>query len=188
MRRYLVIGLSFLLLLLLVGCSATDPYKGDMYVSGNYYADGEQLVAPAYGQLFNDETGAAITVVNAGTYYLVTGWTVGLAHLTTPNALTSTITIGTKGNGVYLASVNVGAMNNGANRTAHIGLFVNNVEKTNVDMEILFPTANAIGSMGSTGLVNLAEGDVVDLRVTSSTNGDVVTFNHASLTINRVGK
>jgi hypothetical protein len=166
--------------------NVVDPTLAQDAATKNYVDNNVSI--NAYGQLYNYEASANITVATAGTYYLVTGWTAGLSQLTSLSTTNSTITIGIGGAGVYRVSYNVGVSNNGANRSAHTDVFVNGVEQQNTGMEAKMVTAGDIYSFGSNGLLNLSEGDVIDFRVTSSTNGDIVTFNHGSLVIDRVSR
>ncbi len=172
-----------LFLLLLTSCAPGDlttPFYAPVIFVGN-----NQITSPAYGQLYTDDTPSTVTVIVAGDYYLYKPMSLGMVHLTTLNAINGTITINTSG--VYQVSISTSSVSNGVlERTVHWAAFLNGTKIPEVcgQATARFGTESVVSTLG---LVALALGNVVDLRVTSATAGDVITVDHASLVVNRVG-
>ena len=152
-----------------------------------------EKASSSYGVLFENGAGSAITVTTAGTFY---GWvsaTVGrysgapLVTYDIGSATADNLIIGTSGIGDYLVTLVCGYTNSGDNRTVTGAVFKNGTEQTNLEFKRIAPLAGATEYAMAAGILLLASSDVLDFRLTSSTNGDVVTIHTASLTISRIG-
>lgn len=150
----------------------------------NLYADGAPVLPPAYGQLYTENVSSSLTVVTAMTWYVYTFNNIGLNSLTTLN--TNSITINSAG--TYLVSEQASSSSNsGVSRIDHWHVFINGNNSSMISGAQKL-ALNQTGVVSSSGIIRLKVGDVIDLRVTSTTNGDVITTDHASLVVTRIGQ
>ena len=179
MRKLKVLGLT--LLLLLTSCGVGDVTE-PIYVP-SLYIDNNQTVGPAYGQLWTENVSTSLTITVANHFYRYTFNNTGLSHLA--NLTTSNITVGA--NGTYLVSMSASSYSSSATpRETHWHVFKNNIELD----EVTAAATRNLGLQGTTsssGIVALIVGDVIDLRVTSMDAGNIITTDHASLVITRIG-
>ncbi len=142
-----------------------------------------------HGEIYEDGAGSVITITTAGTFYPWVTSTVGSesgngfvdCDATTDDCTIESATCA----GLYRAS---GSMSfsgtNGAD--VHCALFVDDVKQDNVSLQRTLGVAATIGSASANGLLNLANGEVVDFQCTSDDNGDTVTVYHANMTLVKV--
>ena len=169
-----------------VGDQAFDTDNGVTYRCGPSANEWSAVaIPPAFGQLYEDSGGTVINIATGGTFVQWVSSTAGLSNLTTPAVDTDNITIDSGGAGVYLIAFQISFQGN-ANEIYHWSVFVQGAERTEVNSERKI-AANDQGSQSGTGLVALNDADVVDLRVTSTTNTKTATVNHVQLTLTRVG-
>lgn len=142
-------------------------------------------IPPAYGELYEDSGGTVINIATGGTFVKWVSSGAGLSSLTTLSTDNDNITIDSGGAGVYEIAFQV-SYEGDANEVYHWEIFVQGAEEHRVSSEIKVG-ANDIGSQSGVGLVSLSDSDVVDLRVTSTSNTRTATVNHAQLTLTRVG-
>lgn len=168
--------------------------KGEFYFNSTsnraYYCsatDTWSIIAlrSAYGQLYENSGGTVINITTGGTFYQWVSSTAGLSSLTTPAVDTDNITIDAGGGGLYSIAFQVSYEGNG-NEIYHWAVFVEGAERTEVSSERKI-AANDQGSQSGVGLVALSATDVVDLRVTSTTNTKTATVKHVQLVITRIG-
>lgn len=142
---------------------------------------------PAYGNLYEDNGATNITCTTAGTFYQWASSSAGLSFGTTLSTASDNITITAGSAGVYLASLNISASCVGSGMEAHIAVFVNGIRQTNVTNVARIENLGA-EPLSACGLISLAVGDVVDVRVTGENNGDVFIPKNVNFTLNRIRK
>ena len=145
----------------------------------------DSTTSPAYGELYEDNGSTAITVTTAGTYYQWASSTVGEYALVTPSATTDDITIDAGGDGIYQVSIQV-SFTGENNAIVSWAAFKNGSRLPNITCSRKLGTGTDIGVVSMTGLVDLAEGDTIDLRVTSDNDADTVTPKYANLLLHRL--
>lgn len=145
----------------------------------------EVALPPAYGQLYEDGGGTVITIDTGGTYVQWVSSTAGLSSLVTLSIADDNITVDTGGEGVYLVCFQA-SYKGDANEIYHWAVFVENTKQDVASSEIKVG-ANDISSQSGKGIVALSATDVIDLRVTSTTNDRTATVNHVQLTLTRIG-
>lgn len=147
----------------------------------------------AYGGLYENSVGSAITVTTAGTYYgwksATAGTLSGAGYVTADvaNVTADNLTIGASGAGVYFVTLNVSYSNNQDNRTVEGAIFKGSTEQLNIEWKRKAAVGADLGSVSASGFLTLAAGDTISFRLTSSTNGDIVTVRVVNLTIHRIG-
>lgn len=143
-------------------------------------------VVPAYGELYTNDDSTTITVTTAGNYYKWSSSNVGLsAGPVTPSAATDTFTIGAGGAGIYKVSATACVSGpNGAN--IEMAVFKNNNLQPNLHVDQHIPASGAHEGMTTSGLLSLSPTDVLDLRFSSDTNGDVLSPDEVNFTIIRI--
>lgn len=189
---------SYVPLKLTEGVNKTTPVSGGIEYDGTrlYVTDNnavrQTLVQAAYGSLYeNNDTGSTITTTTAGTYY---GWvtaTAGgnnLTTLDTANATADRITVDTGGGGVFFVAFSASFYNANNNVQTHIAVFKNGVIAPNLVGETTPVNANYEQNVPGNGILTLAAGDYIDLRITTNNNGEVVTLKHVSLTLHRISR
>ena len=142
-----------------------------------------------YGELYIDAGSTVTTVTTAGTFYKITGYSVGLSSGTTPaSGASSNITIATgttySNAGVYNVSYSA-SFTGTANAVVQIAVFVNGTRQPKVNLTRKISAGGDVGRAACSGLLSLAEGDVIDVRVTSDSNGDAITVVSSNLNITR---
>lgn len=146
------------------------------------------VVLGSYGELYEDGGSTAITVTTAGTYYQWASTTVGDtsgAGYVVGSAASDNLTIGASGGGVYLVNYFVSFIGIN-NRTAYAAVAKNGTVLPETRFKRTLTSSTDVGVAGGTGIVSLASGDTIDLRFTSSTNGDTVTPVNVGLVITRI--
>lgn len=143
-----------------------------------------------YAELYEDTAGGTvITVTTAATYY---GWTTGNKGLVsgrmfqdTANATADRLQVQGQGKGVYRLSAVVTAkgVNNGLTNMA---VHKNSALQTNLKAYVEFGAAAVATTYTVQGLIELSDGEYIDLRFTSNTNADTITLYTANLTLVRI--
>jgi hypothetical protein len=169
-----------------VGNQAYDEDNGATFRCGpgadTWYA---VAMPPAYGQLYEHSAGTVISITTGGTFVPWVSSTAGESNLTTPAVDTDNITIDSGGAGVYLVSFQVSFIGS-ATEIFHWVVHVQGSPEHKVGSERKVGAAD-MGSQSGVGLIALSDADVVDLRVTSTSNTKTATVNHVQLTLTRVG-
>ncbi len=140
---------------------------------------------PAYGQLYEDSGGTVINITTGGTFVKWVSSTAAQYNLTTLSTDDDDITIDSGGAGVYLVTFQASYIGSAA-EIFHWGVFVGGVKQDVASSEIKVGAGDMASQSGS-GLITLSDADLVDLRVTSTSNTKTATVNHAQLTLTRVG-
>ena len=143
-------------------------------------------IPSAYANLYEDGAGSNITIATAGTYYKWVTSTAGLYLLNTLSTANDNITVDTGGGGVYSVSFHASVATDHNLRLAHWAVFVDGVKQPQISSEAYTTSAAQQLLISTTGLVTLASGQVVDLRVSGDHDGEVVTVYHAGISMNRV--
>lgn len=157
--------------------TSTDVWQNGYFTNINGHG-----VAAAYGEMWTDATpGGSVTVTVAGTYYTYTPANHGLSQFVTLGPVGETIAV--TDNRTYKVSLGASCTTSHPGATIHWAVLVNGVRHNEVSAEEAF-ASNVIGTVFATGLIALKFGDVVTMAVTSDFAGDVITINHASLTVN----
>lgn len=176
-----------LLLLFLVAAYLAVGYTQVPQPGGTFPA----AVATAYGELyFHPDEGPypEITVTTAGDFYK---WVSGVADLSSCTTVAAgspnnTVTINSGCGGIYKIHYAVAYTVDKNSRTVHWKVYKNDAAVPNLAMETLSQQASFVVNSNSVGLVQLSPGDVLDLRATSSSDGDVLSVYHADFVVNKV--
>lgn len=147
---------------------------------------------PSYGEMFeNIPAGVTVTVTTAGTYY---GWISAGAGVLAPDspvaftgdATADRLTVGAEGEGIYQVTARVNAKGpNSANVT--FAIHKNGTIQNNLKAYVEFDATAKVAQFLISGFISLEDTDYIDLRVTSSTNADVITIYQASVLLQRIG-
>ena len=157
----------------------------------NSSVGGTIAATSVYGNLYiNNEGGLGVAITTGGTYVPINGtsWTVGTVkganYLT--GATNGDLTCGTFGAGVYEANWQT-TFGGDTNQVYHAALFKDGVIIASTTSARKLPAAPADqGSMSGFGLVTLASGNVVDLRITSVSDTTNATIYHAKVVLKRI--
>ena len=130
----------------------------------------------------------AVVIALAGTFYIYAPTNAGLFSGTILASYSGagTITIGAGNSGVYRVSLCASSSSSHAGATVHWALHVGSTLHNEVSAESVQQNASDISPIAAIGIVNLNAGDVLTMQVTSDHAGDVITVNHADLTVNRI--
>jgi len=147
----------------------------------------------SYGDLYiNNETGIGVTVTTGGTYYQIgtTDWTVGTVkggnYIT--GDTTGDLISGQSAAGTYEYSWDLG-FGGDTNEIYHAALHIDGVIQSNtIQSRKLGAAPGDRGNFGADGIITLAAGEKVDLRLTAVTNGSTATVFHAQLFLKRIDK
>ena len=142
-------------------------------------------MSDAYAELYeHSHPGNPIACAVAGTFYRWTSSTVGEAgptDLLVPSAASDDITVGANGAGVYLMNL---AMSFSASRNNVLiqgAIFLNGAEVDKLGFHRFLSVGADIGGSPASGLLTLATGDVLDVRVNTDINNTDVNVFHANL-------
>jgi hypothetical protein len=144
-----------------------------------------------YGELYDDNDGGSlITITNAGTFYALPSGYLGQETgdpYVTVIAESGQIRIGSEGAGLYKATC---ALSYGGtvDILSEAAIHVNDNIYHNLHIKRKLSATGDVGSVSLAGLLRLAENDIVDVRFTSDTNGDIINLNHANLSIYRIAR
>ncbi len=171
-----------------------SPKVGDQHfdtVTGITYrcrvADAWEAVATpsAFGHLYEDSAGTVITLTTGGTFYQWVSSVAGDSNLVTLSTANDNMTIDTAGGSTYLVQFQVSLIGSAA-EIYHWAVFVDNTEQIHIGSERKV-SATDYGSQSATGLVVLSDSEVVDLRVSATSNSKTATVKHAQLIVTRIG-
>lgn len=141
----------------------------------------------AFAGLYEDSAGTAITITTGGTYYQWVSSTVNTnSRGVIASAATDNLTIEAGAAGVYMVSFSLGYTSSAASEKMHVHVFKNTAQVDNIGAESTL-AAKTEGTVSGSGLMTLAAGDVLDLRVTAVSNGTIITVVHANLYVVKVG-
>jgi hypothetical protein len=115
----------------------------------------------------------------------VVTYTAGEFFGTTVDGAAGTITVGAESAGVYSVQYSV-SYTSSNQEIYHFSAFVGAVQHNQCSLEDKAANASDVTNVSSNGIVNLAAGDVVSLRVSAQNNTRTVTTNHVSLMIHRL--
>jgi len=141
-----------------------------------------------YAEIYESGAGSVITVTTAGTWYQWTTTNAGDeagAPLADASATSDDITIGASGAGTYLVTAQA-SLSGAASALVEGIVTINGTPDNSLRCAHKLDASGNTASVSISGLVTLAAADTVDLRFTSSTNGDTVTVYHANLSVQRV--
>lgn len=182
---------------LTAGTNKTTPVSGDIEYNGTHVtvtdntAVRQTLVEAAFGYLYeNNESGTIITITTAGDYE---GWvsaTSGgskLLTLDTSSATADSMTVDTGGAGDYKISFNLAAEASAAVSTLHVAVFLNGTITSILSAHTRILSNDGVTITGD-GILTLSSTDVIDLRLTSDSNGDDISVKHCSLTAHRINQ
>jgi hypothetical protein len=175
--------------------SLTSPTNGQslVYDSGTSKwinaTGGGGGVTPAYGQMYEISGGNGLALSGGSVVY--SGWvtpiSAGIQSLVAfgVNATANRLTVGTGGGGVYRVSYTMSYAGTNGNKyywTVHLNDNPINwlTSQDQADLS-LFVTQTAVG------LLTLADGDYVDLRVATNASSDTIYTYRGSLVIERIG-
>lgn len=167
--------------------AAWPPNKaaGDLITAAHINAILAAVGPPAYGQIYEQGAGTEIAITTGGTFVKWVSSTAGESNLVTLSTDDDTITIDAGSAGMYLVAFQASFVGNAA-EIYHWAVHVGGVLQDTVSSERKVG-ATDMGSQSGIGLIALSDADVVDLRVTSTTNSKTATVYHVTLTLTRVG-
>jgi len=138
-------------------------------------------MSDAFGELFTfNEPGITINIPVAGTFVKWTSFSSGLggpSDLVQVDAANDRLLIGTNGAGVYRAAVTA-SYTGSVNILVHIGVFLNGVRQTKLEIDRQLGAAADIGASAINGFISLAVGDDLDIRFTTDVNNRNITIGH----------
>jgi hypothetical protein len=151
----------------------------------------QMLHRGCYGEVYEDNpAGTTIDIASAGTFYPMPSGYIGEeagAPYVTVVTTSGSLLIGNDGAGLYQvhASLSYGGT---VDILSEAAIHVNGAIQHNCHIKRKLSAAGDVGSITITGLIRLVDGDVVDIRFTSDTNGDDIDLNHANLNIHRIAR
>lgn len=121
-------------------------------------------------------------LADAGTFYKITGLDNGCQNRTLVDGASGTITAQTVG--WYSINMTVSFFGTEAKYQGHV--FVNDVLQENMGASRAIGSGGDVGSAGISGCVVLNDGDVVDVRVTSTSDNVFIGLEHFNLMIRAI--
>ena len=112
----------------------------------------------------------------------MTDWEIGTYKNTTPDTTGNIIMTMA---GVYKVAWSASFSHSVVNTVCHVHPFKNSTHLDNIEAERKLGTPGDVGNMGSVGLVTVAVGDTLTLRVSGNKSGNI-TVNHSNFTIVRL--
>jgi len=144
--------------------------------------NGAISATPVQGQLYTDDGSVTVTTTVAGTYYTVTGLTDSNSYVFTMTDSSMTDLV----DGWYDIDISANGFTSDVNNTtAHLSLFINDVEITLCELERKISTSGDIGSASATALYYLSSSDVVKAKAKSDKAGAILTINHLNINIKK---
>ena len=170
--------LSVAVILLLIVMAGGAQYHG--------LSNLDNVTPDSYAQIYIDATpGPALALTTAGTFYQVITYTSGEVFANTVNGGAGTITVGADSAGVYSVQYSV-SYTSSNQEIYHFSVFVGAVQHNQCSLEDKAANASDVTNVSSSGIISLAAGDVVSLRVSAENNTRTITTNHVSLMIHRI--
>lgn len=139
----------------------------------------------AYGELYQSSGTDSIAIGTGGTFYKWTASVAGLTNLVTADTGDDDLTIDAGGDGVYKVSAQA-SITGFSNAEITMAVFKNGSIAPNLQCGRIMEPSVLLNSFSVTGLLDLEEGDVIDLRFTSDDEFDSVTVYKANLNITRI--
>ncbi len=168
-----------------IGPEGPQGIQGIQGDQGEIGPEGPQASQAVYGSIYLDSpSGVPVTVTTAGVFYPITTATVGGISQLVTESTGGTLTVDVGGGGIY--KVEQSTTCSGPNNAIIMVVpFKNGVEISAAEIDRKLPGTGDASAAASQALVTLNDGDVVDLRITSSSDGDVINVKHMSLTLTR---
>ena len=165
--------------------------KGNVKIGGDLYFAGTGTGLP-YGQLYEEDGSSTLALAAQDTFYQITSFTVnGEANDAAPDEREDHITIGKAGR--YLATINISFSQTTAVSIEYdFHLKINNgaTDFPCVSAHRDTNGASTVGNCSCTGIVDLANGDTVELWVERLTGGGTtrtITIPQCSITLLHIG-
>lgn len=145
----------------------------------------KQVNGEGYAEL--QISGTPTTIAQLGTAYKSVVWTRfgSLSNITQTND--STLTVGTEGAGLYLLNASFSFTHSVNSTVVHGSLFIDDVEDLETEGERKIGNGGDFGSFSITGLVDLAVGEEVKIKMRMDNDG-TITINHANWNLVRISK
>lgn len=148
-----------------------------------------------HGQISIDNAALALTMTDADTFYpLVSSESYPLVA-SQLNGMTANVAtghgefiLGAYAKGIYDASYSITYYTDYNNLNLHGALFRNGEKITTIASERDVVSGSSVLASGSSGLIDLNAGDVVDFRLSSAVAGKTATFSHVSIKLNCIEK
>lgn len=144
-------------------------------------------MSDAYGELFeHNNAGTALALGAAGAFaqwVLTTVSFAGPTDLLVPSAATHNLIVGVNGAGLYFVNISVTFGSNKPGSMTECSLFVNGVENLSIGFHRTIGNAGDQGAAPADGFVQLAVGDIADLRFNSSVMNTTLQLFHCTLSI-----
>lgn len=138
--------------------------------------------------LYENGVGSTINIPTAGDYHKWVTSSIGQetgANFADANSDTDTIVIGEYGAGIYYSGISA-SFEGEQNAEIRCGVFVDGARQDSLSFRrFMFGPAKS-GSASAVGLLSLVNGNVLDVRCTSDTNGDDIVIYHMDLAIARI--
>ncbi len=141
----------------------------------------------AYGQFYVDSNAVAQVLTNQNQYYVINpGWTAGISNGFNPDVSNSRLICNVPGIYQILVSVDyIGPVN----QTVKFSVFINGVVNNVLTAHTVPRGANQIVFTAIGALIQLAAGDILDLRAESTTAAGVsITVVHANVGANLIAQ
>lgn len=143
------------------------------------------VITGAYGELYVADNAATQTLTLQSQWYQwTTGWVVGEANSTVPSAVGGNITVSV--GGVFRVSCAMSLGVTGNNQKLEVAIFKNGAYQADHSLHAIFATADIVPFTLS-GILTLAIGDVIDLRIRNETSpAKVLTVSDANLNCSQI--
>lgn len=143
------------------------------------------VITGAYGELYIADNALTQTLtVQSQWYQWTTAWVVGEANSTVPSAVGGNITVSV--GGVYRVSCAMSLAITGTNQTLEVAIFKNGAYQLDHSLHAKFATADIV-PLALSGILTLAIGDVIDLRIRNETSPNrVLTISDANLNCSQI--
>lgn len=146
----------------------------------------DELSSVIYGSMYNDNNDTTVTIASAMTMVRIpSGFTVGQANNTTfQNSREFVI----EKDGKYRIDWSISfSSDTGVNQDTEGAIMVNNVRNAQSTAHRKIASANDLGNMGATCILDLSVNDVVSLGLQNNTSTANFTVNHANLSLTQAG-
>jgi hypothetical protein len=166
-----------------------DSSNEDIALAVNRLIDGigTLSVATAYGQLFSDDAGLAETFTTS--YSVIAdanNISAGLSRMTTCSPTNGTIAPITEAAGTYLVMLQVSFTSSASGRNIHLAVHKDGVKQDAVSCE-RYASSVQVGSMSAMGIIEIDDGETIDIRGLVDTGSITATFNHFQFVAIRLG-
>jgi len=139
--------------------------------------------ATAYGNIYIHDGTNTVPITNATNYFPITGFTTNGSSNTVCTSSNITISAGAGGKYMIGNFVSFNGQNSGVYEGA---VFINGEHNMNGEWSRTMGAAAAIGSAGTYAIYTLAEGDVIDSRITCDVYSTLPEIRQASLTVTKI--